>query len=48
MEVQMAMVPAVVVGVVMFLVASALQIWFNRHSAGVYQREHAKRDPSGG
>jgi hypothetical protein len=48
MEIQMAMVPAVVVGAVLFLVASALQIWFNRHSAGVYQREHAKRDPSGG
>lgn len=48
MEVQMEMVPAVVVGAVLFVAACALQIWFNRHSAAVYQREHAKRDPSGG
>lgn len=48
MEIQMAMVPAVVVGAALFLVASAVQIWFNRYSAAVYQREHAKRDPSGG
>jgi len=48
MEVQMAMLPAVVVGAALFLVASALQIWFNRYSAAEYQREHAKRDPAGG
>jgi hypothetical protein len=48
MEVSMAMVPAVVVGAAVFLVACVLQIWFDRHSARVYQREHAKRDPSGG
>jgi hypothetical protein len=48
MEVHMAMVPAVVVGAALFLVASAVQIWFNRHSAAEYQREHAKRDPAGG
>ena len=48
MEIQMAMIPAVVVGAVLFLIACALQIWFNRRSAAEYQREHAKRDPAGG
>ena len=48
MEIQMAMIPAVVVGAVLFIAACVIQIWFNRHSASVYQREHAKRDPAGG
>jgi membrane protein implicated in regulation of membrane protease activity len=48
MEVQMAMESAVAVGAAVFVVASVLQIWFGRRSAGEYQREHAKRDPSGG
>lgn len=48
MEVQMAMLPAVAVGAVLFVTACALQIWFNRHSAEVYQREHSERDPAGG
>lgn len=48
MEVQMAMEPAVGVGAAVFVVASVIQIWFNRRSAGEYQREHARRDPSGG
>jgi hypothetical protein len=47
MESQMAMVPAVVVGTLIFVVACALQIWFNSHSAAVYQREHGRRDPVG-
>jgi len=48
MEVQMSMVPAVVVGALLFVAACAIQIWFNQHSARVYQREHAGRDPAGG
>jgi hypothetical protein len=48
MEVSMAMLPAVGVGAAVFVVACVLQIWFDRHSARVYQREHAKRDPAGG
>jgi hypothetical protein len=48
MEIQMAMEPAVGVGAVVFLVACVIQIWFNRRSAGEYQREHAQRDPAGG
>ena len=32
---------------VIFLIACAIQIWFNRYSAAVYQREHARRDPVG-
>ena len=47
MEWQMSMTPAVVIGAVIFLIACALQIWFNRYSAAVYQREHARRDPLG-
>jgi hypothetical protein len=46
-EWQMAMAPATVVGAAVFLVACALQIWFNRYSAAVYQREHGRRDPVG-
>jgi hypothetical protein len=48
MEVQMAMEPAVGLGAAVFVMASVVQIWFNRRSAGEYQREHAQRDPSGG
>jgi hypothetical protein len=48
MEVSMAMLPAVAVGAAVFVVACVLQIWFDRRSARVYQREHARRDPSGG
>lgn len=48
MEVQMAMEPAVGLGTVVFLAACVLQIWFNGRSAAEYQREHARRDPSGG
>jgi hypothetical protein len=48
MEIQMSMIPAVVVGAVLFVAASVIQIWFSRHSARVYQREHASRDPAGG
>ncbi len=48
MEIQMSMIPAVIVGAVLFVAACVLQIWFNRHSARVYQREHAQRDPAGG
>ena len=48
MEFQMAMEPAMVAGVAVFLVTCALQIWFNRRSAAEYQREHARRDPAGG
>jgi hypothetical protein len=47
MELQMSMTPAFAIGAVIFLIACALQIWFNRYSAGVYQREHAMRDPGG-
>lgn len=47
MEVSMAMVPAVVIGAAVFLAACAVQIWFSSYSARSYQREHAKRDPSG-
>jgi hypothetical protein len=47
MEVQMTMEPAVGVGAVVFLAACVVQIWFNRYSAAVYQREHAHRDPVG-
>jgi hypothetical protein len=47
MEWQMAMVPAVAVGAAIFVVACAVQIWFNRYSAAVYQREHGRRDPIG-
>ena len=48
MEIQMSMIPAVAVGAVLFVAACAIQIWFNQHSAHVYQREHAERDPAGG
>jgi len=48
MEVQMSMVPAVGLGAAVFVAACAIQIWFNQHSARVYQREHAERDPAGG
>jgi hypothetical protein len=48
MEVQMSMTPAVAVGAVLFVAACVIQIWFNQHSARVYQREHADRDPAGG
>lgn len=48
MEWQMSMVPAVVVGGALFLIVIALQIWFSSYSARSYQREHARRDPSGG
>jgi hypothetical protein len=37
----------VVVGALIFVVACVLQIWFNSHSAAVYQREHGRRDPVG-
>ena len=47
MELQMSMTPAFVLGAVIFLIACAIQIWFNRYSAAVYQREHARRDPVG-
>ena len=47
MEWQMSMTPAFVIGVVIFVIACAFQIWFNRYSAAVYQREHGKRDPLG-
>ena len=47
MELQMSMTPAFVLGAVIFLIACAFQIWFNRYSAAVYQREHARRDPLG-
>jgi hypothetical protein len=48
MEIQMSMMPAVAVGAVLFVAACVIQIWFNQHSARVYQREHASRDPAGG
>ena len=48
MEIQMSMMPAVAVGAVLFVAACVVQIWFNQHSARVYQREHAARDPAGG
>lgn len=47
MELQMSMTPAFVLGAVIFVIACVIQIWFNRYSAAVYQREHAKRDPVG-
>jgi hypothetical protein len=48
MEIQMTMAPAIGVGAALFVAACVAQIWFDRHSARVYQREHAKRDPAGG
>jgi hypothetical protein len=33
---------------VIFVAGIALQLWFSGYSARSYQREHAKRDPSGG
>lgn len=48
MEIQMSMVPAVLVGAVVFVITCVVQIWFNSYSARSYQREHARRDPTGG
>ena len=48
MQGAMGMAPSIVVGAVIFVAAIALQLWFSGYSARSYQREHAKRDPSGG
>lgn len=48
MQGAMGMLPSVAVGAVIFLAACVIQIWFNNYSARSYQREHARRDPSGG
>jgi MFS superfamily sulfate permease-like transporter len=48
MQGAMSMLPSVAVGAVIFVAAIALQLWFSGYSARSYQREHAKRDPSGG
>lgn len=48
LEWQMSMVPAIVVGAALFVLACVAQIWFNAYSSRVYQREHARRDPAGG
>lgn len=48
MQWSMTMLPAVAIGAVIFLIACAIQIWFNGYSGRSYQREHAQRDPSGG
>lgn len=47
MQWSMTMLPAVVIGAVVFLAACTLQIWFSNYSARSYQREHALRDPAG-
>ena len=47
MEWRMEMVPAVVVGALVFMGAIGLQMVFNAYSARSYQREHARRDPAG-
>lgn len=48
MQWSMTMLPAVAIGAVIFLVACGVQIWFSGYSARTYQREHARRDSSGG
>ncbi len=47
MQWSMAMLPSVAIGAVVFLAACGLQIWFDGYSGRSYQREHARRDPSG-
>lgn len=48
MQWSMTMLPAVAIGAGIFLIACGVQIWFSGYSARSYQREHARRDPSGG